>query len=274
MILSCPSCSTRYSVPDTAVGAKGRTVRCAACSHSWRVEAVHADGATFVTNLPPPPPPPPAPEPPPPPRPPHAAYRAKAEQRKRNRRRAVAAGGWGAAAACLTAALALGWVFRADIVSALPRTATAYALAGADVNKYGLAIENMVSERVMQDGEPALAVRAQLRNIDRKARPAPLVRFDLRDEAGQAFFAWTVAPDAETLAPGQSLSVAAVLIDPPERAVDVVMTLTEEPVGPVAAETSIVDADPEDEGEAAPASDEPAAAAGADATLHAENGGA
>jgi len=35
MILICPACQTRYLIPDTAIGASGRQVRCAHCKHSW-----------------------------------------------------------------------------------------------------------------------------------------------------------------------------------------------------------------------------------------------
>lgn len=35
MIIICQECNTRYSVPETAFGEKGRTFRCASCGHSW-----------------------------------------------------------------------------------------------------------------------------------------------------------------------------------------------------------------------------------------------
>lgn len=35
MLIACPACSTRYVVPDSAIGVEGRSVRCAKCRHNW-----------------------------------------------------------------------------------------------------------------------------------------------------------------------------------------------------------------------------------------------
>ncbi len=40
MLLVCPSCRTRYVVPDSAIGVTGRQVRCANCKHSWYQDGV------------------------------------------------------------------------------------------------------------------------------------------------------------------------------------------------------------------------------------------
>jgi predicted Zn finger-like uncharacterized protein len=78
MIIACPACSTRYVVPDSAIGVDGRTVRCAKCKHSWFQEGPVLElpqEAQFVepepepivwpnpapAATPPPAPPPPAP---------------------------------------------------------------------------------------------------------------------------------------------------------------------------------------------------------------------
>lgn len=60
MIIACPACATRYVVPDNAIGADGRTVRCAKCRHSWFQEG---PALTVRVGPVPPVPPPPAPRP-------------------------------------------------------------------------------------------------------------------------------------------------------------------------------------------------------------------
>jgi predicted Zn finger-like uncharacterized protein len=53
MILTCPSCGTRYTVADGAIPPEGRQVRCASCKHRWHQDAaadeVTSDGAAATS---------------------------------------------------------------------------------------------------------------------------------------------------------------------------------------------------------------------------------
>ncbi|MGH6821659.1 MAG: zinc-ribbon domain-containing protein, partial [Methylocella sp.] len=35
MIISCPSCATRYDMPASRIAAEGTMIKCAACGQSW-----------------------------------------------------------------------------------------------------------------------------------------------------------------------------------------------------------------------------------------------
>jgi len=49
MYISCPSCSTSFSVDGAKIGAGGRAVRCYNCSHSWhQYPVVHQPAAHYV----------------------------------------------------------------------------------------------------------------------------------------------------------------------------------------------------------------------------------
>lgn len=71
MIIACPSCATRYVVPDSAIGVEGRTVRCAKCRQSWFQSG--AEHSATPRPAPAPVPPVAAPAAPPPPAPSAAA---------------------------------------------------------------------------------------------------------------------------------------------------------------------------------------------------------
>ena len=53
MIIECPACATRYEVPESAIGAGGRTVRCARCGHGWFQEGPEPESAAGAPQAPP-----------------------------------------------------------------------------------------------------------------------------------------------------------------------------------------------------------------------------
>lgn len=233
MILTCPACATSYFVPDTALGAQGRTVRCQSCAHSWHAmpeepleleaEAVPTATATVAAPAPAPVETPapareslaqtPAPELP-------KAYRARAETARRTRRAAMHGAVWAGVASIFLGLLAGAWLFRVEVVDILPRTAVAYAAVGMPVNVTGLEFE-AVGARALPETPDKVMVSGALRNVRDREIVAPAIRVALLDDHGAEIAHAVVRTDGAPVLPGQVSGFAAILADPGGKATGV-----------------------------------------------------
>lgn len=232
MILSCPACRTRYAVPDTAIGADGRKVRCASCGHSWfqagvaiRQEPSPAPDRVATS------PPPPAPSPPftqsaPAPRsvapqsatsspepaaaPPASIFdpfrHATPYKPRRNRqgRNTAIAAALGALMLAAVAALNMGGGDRL-------RQAFGLAVADSPVR----IVEGAMTRRASPSGEDVLDIRGTIENPTDAAVPVPPIRAELRDRGGRVVYERVIAPPARTLDPGARLSFSDSSVDVP-----------------------------------------------------------
>jgi len=238
MILTCTSCSTRYYADDAAIGSAGRTVRCAACGFSWFAEPqleLRATAEAPVMRTPEEP----AREPltrerverlrraaeQPGPAPSAAAkFRQQQSDRMRRDRARAAVVVWGATGAALAASATGMVMFRQDVAELWPRSASAFAALGLDVNVYGLEFYDLAVERDFSGATPVLVVSGEVRNIGRDDKLVPPVRVSLRDTSSHEIMQLVNAITDQPVAAGAAVPFQIRVENPPTEAVDLETT--------------------------------------------------
>jgi len=232
MILTCPSCGTRYQTDGARFAAPGRNVRCAKCTHVWFQAPPDAE-------LEPEPEPVIAPEPEPEPAisapsPSRShefissqsaygadTYAAPPERSRHRRGSAVPVGaiaGW-ASLTLVVSALSFGILqYRQTIAELWPQSASFYSAIGLHVNTRGLAFEDVVFEQTTEDGLNVLAVQGRIVNITDREIPLPPVRVALTDAESHELYHWTFDVGVPTLEGGGQNSFITRLSSPPAQA--------------------------------------------------------
>lgn len=234
MILSCPACNTRYLVPDTAVGADGRQVRCASCRHSWFVAAPAVIPAYAELPLPPPSAAPlpealsnpattswgdriaPAPatsgpdafahEPP---------FRAR---RNPTRRWTIAA---------MLAALLLISGIGAMLYFGTP---TLLARLGLPMGQFDIPLRLEVPTRpdrmTQQNGNELVAIAGRIINPTDTAQRVPDILAELHDAQGRTVYSWTITPPVRTIGPKGSAEFNSAEVNVPRGANGLVLSFS------------------------------------------------
>lgn len=231
MILTCPSCDTRYSVDGAKFPAQGRTVRCAKCGHSWHAEpeAPPVPDAEPMIAEPVTAPPPEAvaapvetPAADPFPASPTRAYApapTAPEPRGSMAPKLAVVAGW---AGLVAVVLLIGYSavrYRQDIAVIWPQSAGVYSSLGLKVNASGIDFRQVTYRRETEDGQVVLAVSGMIVNAGSRQLPVPqTVRVTLSDGADKELYHWTFKPGATVLTPGQSIPFTTRLSSPPAAA--------------------------------------------------------
>ena len=208
MIVSCPSCTTRYLIDPTELGGEGRTVRCAKCSHTWR-EQPPADMPKRVDIL--------LPDNEPRPIPFGSNLPALVARRKRANRL-----GWLAVVATIIIIVVAAILARGPIVDVWPPAEKLYSAVGLgadEVDTSGLEFQNVVREQMIEGGVPVLVIRGEIYNSTDRNRDLPAIRIGLMDDANAELHHWTFAAAESELDAESWTKFETRLASPPEGAV-------------------------------------------------------
>ncbi len=213
MILTCPSCATRYLIDPAALGDTGRLVRCARCSHSW-IERPPEDMPKRVDVLPPPERVTPLP--------PGSNLPAIHKAPRRH--------GWigWAALVLVTIGIAAGGIFARDkIVEVWPDAAFIYASLGfgEEAAVIGLELRNVTQSTSIINDQTVVNLTGEIFNLSDQRQAVPKVIADIMDKNRTVIRTWIVMPRTAMILPGEKTEFDDNYADPPKEAVQISVRL-------------------------------------------------
>jgi len=100
-------------------------------------------------------------------------------------------------------------------VRAAPSLASLYSAFGLPVNVRGLAIQDVSSSELTDEGAPLLLVKGSIASLARTAVDVPRLRVAVLAADGRELYAWTTMAARAKLAPGETTTFRARLASPP-----------------------------------------------------------
>ena len=214
MIVSCPSCATRYVVDPQKIGPNGRRVKCAACGHVWKHFLPASDKS-------------PEPGVPPPGDAATGTLPAKVPEKtgalpvvKPRRRPALRS--WGLLFLAAAAAFVLAAGFRESIVAAVPGAQRLYEFVGWDREPWRKHFELRDFEHYRR--ADALSLQGEVTNSARTPVDAPWLTALFLDSSGDVIGLWHFPPPKQRMFPGETVRYSTRAAEPPgTRSVDIVL---------------------------------------------------
>jgi predicted Zn finger-like uncharacterized protein len=215
MIVSCPSCTTRYDLAEHRQSASELTITCRNCGHRWRempiIDVVDVPSRAVARVID------------------HGhepeidvqrlveAARGAQEQFKVLRKaRMKRISGWASLAVFVVTPFLAAAVMPETVVVAAPITIKVYEKLGYSVNIYGLDIRRVEQKHTIINGARVLTIKGEVSNATSDIRKIPWLRFGLHGDDGKELYSWTLDTASRPLRPGETTSFVTRVAAAPE----------------------------------------------------------